>query len=74
VFVAGLGRCWVVAGAALGAGGLAVGVRRGGRESIFFPSSSTVSVRWRICFCISSSRYLMSLRPRILTVVNWLAS
>jgi len=33
-----------------------------------------VSVRWGICFCVSSSHSLMSLTPRILTVVDWLAN
>ena len=74
VLVAGFGRCWAVAGTALEAGGPVVGVGRGDRDSTCFQSLSMVLVRWRICFCVSASHSLMSLRLGILTVVDWLAN
>jgi len=52
----------------------AVWMGRGAKEATCLVSLSTVLVRRRICFCVSSSQVLRSWRPGILTVVDWLAS
>ena len=74
MLVASFGYCWVVAGTALQADGPAEGAGCGDWDLTYFRSLLTVSVRWWICFCVSASRSLMSLRPRVLTVVDWLAN
>jgi len=68
----GFGCCCTGAGVALGAAGVAVGVGRADKMATCLVSSLTVLVRVWICFCVSSSRFLMSWRPGILTVVDWL--
>jgi len=58
--VGGFGRCWGGAGVPLGAAGTATGVGRADRMATFVVSSLMVLVKVRICFCVSSSRFLMS--------------
>jgi len=58
--VGGFGRCWDGPGVPLGATGMAVGVRRADRMATFVASSLMVLVNVRICFYVSSSRFLMS--------------
>jgi len=58
--VGGFGHCWGGASVPLGATGTATGVGRADRMVTFVVSSLMVLVKVRICFCVSSSQFLMS--------------
>ena len=55
-----LGRCWDGAGVAFRATGTAAGVGHSDRMATFLVSLLMVLVKVRICFCVSSSWFLMS--------------